>query len=293
MTERALVRIASRHLSADIDPQGAQLFALRDCDGQELQWNGNPEIWKGRAPILFPIVGALAGNHYRLDGKVYSLPRHGFARDKLFSVVQSNPTSALFRLRWDEETFRVYPFRFELDLHFALQEASLRVVASVKNLENENTLPASFGFHPALRWPLPYGEPRAAYVLTFQNDEPAPIRRLDSAGLIEPRHFPTPIVNRELRLDDNLFKADAIIFDEIASQWLRYGADRGPQLEIAFPGMPQLGIWTKPGADFICIEPWHGFADPQGYSGDFRLKPGMVLPPGEVEEFAMSISLLA
>ena len=296
MTDRgqALTTIASQRLSADINPLGAELFALRDRDGRGLLWNGGPSFWKGRAPILFPIVGALAGNQYRLGGKTFSLPRHGFARKRQFSLVDFEPASAHFRLRWDEETFQVYPFHFELELRFRLIDATLDIVACVKNLENEKTLPASFGFHPALCWPLPYGELRSAHSLKFEKDEPAAIRRVDTEGLILTGKLPTPVVKRELALHDELFKTDAIIFDDIASRRLRYGAARGPQLEIAFPTMPHLAIWTKPGAGFICVEPWHGFADPEGYSGDIREKPGIVLlPPGTAKEFGMSITLLA
>src|SRR3954462_14589296 len=232
MTDHGLIKIASRDLSADIHPLGAQLFALRDRDGRELQWNGNPQVWKGRAPILFPIVGALVGNQYRLDGEVFTLPRHGFARDRLFSLVESTPAAAVFRLSWDEETFKVYPFHFELDLRFAVTDATLQVVAVLRNLESEKILPASFGFHPALCWPLPYGEPRSAHVVKFEKDEPAPIRRLNSSGLMLPDKPATPVINRELQLHDDLFKADVIIFDEIVSRRLRYGANRGPQLEF-------------------------------------------------------------
>src|SRR3954464_16065199 len=107
------IAISSGLLGAEIDPQGAQLFSLRDSGGRDLQWNGDPAIWKGRAPILFPIVGALAGNRYRLDGKEYSLPRHGFARDRLFSVVEAEPARVLLRLDWDQESFWLYPFRFQ------------------------------------------------------------------------------------------------------------------------------------------------------------------------------------
>src|SRR5690348_1510607 len=240
-----LIRIASGSLSAEIHPLGAQLFTLRDRGGRDLQWNGNPQVWKGRAPILFPIVGALVGNQYRLDGKLFTLPRHGFARDRLFSLVESTPTSAVFRLSADEETLKVYPFHFELDLRFSVTDATLDVVASVRNVEADKILPASFGFHPALCWPLPYGEPRSAHVVKFERDEPAPIRRLNSQGLVLPDTFATPVLGRELQLQDDLFQADAIIFDDIVSRRLRYGADRGPQVELAFPGMPQLGLWTK------------------------------------------------
>jgi len=289
-----MIAIASQQLSAEIDPQGAQLFSLRDSEGRDLQWNGDPAIWKGRAPILFPIVGALAGSRYRLDGAEYSLPRHGFARDRLFSVEEAGPASVLLRLDWDQESFKLYPFCFQLDLLFALTDASLKITATVRNLEDDKSLPASFGFHPAFRWPLPYGEKREAHRLQFEKDEPAPVRRLDLGGLLMPERFETPVRNGKLPLRDELFEADAIICDALSSRRIRYGADRGPQLDIEFPGMPELGLWTKPGAGFICIEPWHGFADPEGFSGDFRAKPGMaLLAPGTEKAFTMSISLTA
>ena len=296
MTEQhpPLVKIASGDLSADISPLGAQLFALRDREGRGLLWDGSPKFWKGRAPILFPIVGALAGYCYRLDSATFALPRHGFARDRLFSTVETTPTSARFRLGSDAETFKVYPFQFELNLCFVLADATLRVEALVKNLEDNKMLPVGFGFHPGLRWPLPYGEPRSEHVIKFDKDEPAPIRRVNIEGLLLPTKFVSPVINRELDLCDDLFTSDAIIFDNLSSRCLRYGSKRGPQLEIVFPGMPQLGIWTKPGAEFICIEPWHGFADPEGFSGDLRQKPGIALvPPGGAKEFAMSITLLS
>jgi len=288
------IAISSGLLRAEIDPQGAQLFSLRDANGRDLQWNGDPAVWKGRAPILFPIVGALAGNRYRLDGAEYALTRHGFARDRLFSVIEADPESALLRLEWDQESLKVYPFRFQLDLLFTVTDATLKITATVRNLEEDKSLPASFGFHPAFAWPLPYGEPREAHRLQFERDEPAPVRRLDANGLLLPEKFEAPIKGSKLPLRDELFAADAIIFDALSSRRLRYGPERGPQLDIEFSGMPELGIWTKPGAGFLCIEPWHGFADPQGFCGDFRAKPGMaLLAPGTEKTFTMSISLIA
>jgi galactose mutarotase-like enzyme len=177
----ALVSIASEALSARIDPLGAQLFALRDAAGRDLLWDGDPAVWNGRAPILFPIVGSLAGGRYRLGGAAYELPRHGFARRKAFAVVETAASSARFRLRADPETRAVYPFEFELDLVFGLEGAGLTVSAEIRN-PGERPLPASFGFHPAFRWPLPYGQAREAHFVRFDEDEPAPIRRLGPAG---------------------------------------------------------------------------------------------------------------
>ena len=288
----ALTTISSAHLQADIDPLGAQLYALRDAAGHDLQWNGDPKIWSGRAPILFPIVGELAGHRYLLDGKYYPLPRHGFARSKPFALIDATPSSALFRLRWDDETYAAYPFHFDLDIRFTIEDDRLTIAASAENRECAATMPASFGFHPALRWPLPYGQPRADHAITFEADEPEPIRRLDADGLVRPETFPTPLIGRKLVLRDDLFADDALIFDPIHSRRVRYGASDGPHLDIAFPDTSTLGLWTKPGAGYICIEPWHGHADRQGFAGDIRTKPGITLiAPGETVHWTMAITL--
>jgi galactose mutarotase-like enzyme len=288
---RALVSIASPNLSAEIDPLGAQLSALRDPAGLDLLWDGDPAVWTGRAPILFPIVGELADGRYRLDGKTYALGRHGFARHKMFEVADGTPSSVTFILRADDTTLAVYPFRFQLDVTFTLAGPGLTLTASVRNLD-DRPLPASFGFHPALRWPLPYGQARDLHRVVFDQDEPAPVRRIDSRGLLTSVSHPTPVVGRELALRDALFEDDALIFDSLASRELWYGAREGPQLRIGFPDTPYLGVWTKPGGGFICLEPWHGIADPVGFDGDFRAKPGVFeVAPGGARRMTMSIAL--
>ena len=115
MPDQAWVSITSGALTAQIDPRGAQLSSLKTRDLRELLWNGDPAVWAGRAPLLFPIVGVLAGGVYRLGPKSYPLSRHGFARDKTFALQNASPSSAAFRLRADESTHSVYPFQFELD----------------------------------------------------------------------------------------------------------------------------------------------------------------------------------
>jgi galactose mutarotase-like enzyme len=286
------VTLRSADLVAEVDPNGAQLSALRDRDGRDLLWNGDSSVWAGRAPILFPIVGALAGGIYRLDARSFPLPRHGFARRSSFAVEQAHGAAAAFSLAADPTTLSVYPFRFELQIAFSLAGPTLTVTARIGNAGAEN-LPASFGYHPALRWPLPYGQPRAAHGIEFPEPEPAPVRRLDRNGLLTPDPHPTPVLNRRLALADALFEDDVIIFDALRSRSVDYAADAGPRVRVSFPDAPYLGVWTKPGAGFICIEPWHGIADPCGYSGDFRAKPGVfMVPPGANHQSTMAITLL-
>jgi galactose mutarotase-like enzyme len=286
-----LVRIANDALSAEINPFGAELHSLRDADGRDLLWDGEPAIWNGRAPILFPIVGAVAGGVIRVDGREYPMAKHGFARRKTWQIVGQTADTATFRLVPDDETRAAYPFDFRLDLRFAIQGTSLSMTATLSN-PGDIVLPASFGFHPALRWPLPGGAARDTHHLVFAEAEPAPIRRIDKDGLLRPAPEPSPVEGRDLIVRDALFEDDAMIFDTLASRSLRFGAPGGMVLDVAFPDMPLLGIWTKPGAPYLCIEPWQGVADPEGFSGEFRDKPGVIaVPAGEDYIFAMRIDI--
>jgi len=286
------ITLRSDHLTVEVDPLGAQLSSLRDEAGRDLLWDGDPAVWAGRAPLLFPIVGALAGGRYRLGPSSYALARHGFARGKLFDVVESTGEQALFRLKADEATLAVYPFHFELDVRFALHGTTLSLSAEIRNLGGEELF-ASVGFHPAFRWPLPYGRPRASHFIEFADSEFAPIRRLDSQGLLRPERIETPVSERLLVLEDRLFQDDVIIFDGLRSRSLTYGADAGPRIRVSYPDAPYLGLWTKPLAAFICIEPWHGVADPVGFTGDFTAKPGVfAVAAGESMGTRMEVTLL-
>ena len=285
------VLLSSPQLQVEIDPLGAQLSALRDQDGADLLWNGDPAVWSGRAPLLFPIVGTLNGGAYRLGARRFPLPRHGLARTRRFEVRETSGTGASFRLVADAATLEVYPFRFELEVEFSLAGAALSITTWIRNLGGTD-MPASFGYHPAFRWPLPFGQPRSEHFIEFAADEPQPIRRLNSVGLVTPTCYPTPVSSRRLRLTDALFQDDVMIFESVHSRSVLYGAHGGARLRVSFPDAPDLGLWTKPGAGFICIEPWHGMSDPEGFSGELGAKPGVFeVAPGAAVPVRMTIEL--
>jgi galactose mutarotase-like enzyme len=295
MTDQALpwVVLRSSDLTAEIDPHGAQLSTLRDRAARDLLWDGNPAVWTGRAPLLFPIVGVLVDGSYRCGAQIYRLPRHGFARGKTFSIEDATSSTAVFKLNADEASFQVYPFRFELAIRFELLGPTLSLTTSIRN-NGDSDMPASFGYHPGFRWPLPFGQARSSHFIEFESEETAPVRRIDSAGLLTLTRHPTPVSHRRLRLDDALFEDDVLIFDQVKSRSVIYGTDHGPRLRVSFPDAPYLGIWTKPGAHFICIEPWHGITDCQGFSGDFKEKTGVFLvPAGGALATTMAITLMA
>jgi galactose mutarotase-like enzyme len=275
-------------LSAVIKADGAELCSLRDADGVELLWQAGP-VWPRHAPVLFPIVGRLKDDRLLHDGASHRMTQHGFARDRRFTCLDHGPHVCRLSLADDAETRALYPFAFRLDITFALEDNSLFVRHLLSN-PGDDVLPASLGAHPAFRWPLADGIPKDAHELEFNAGEPAPVRRLDN-GLLKAETFPSPVEGRRLRLNESLFAEDALILDQTASTSVRYTAPGARTIEISWAGFKQLGLWSRSGGDFLCIEPWYGFASPVDFDGDFAAKPGLLhIPPGQQRELSYRIT---
>jgi galactose mutarotase-like enzyme len=240
----------------------------------ELFWQAGP-VWPRHAPILFPIVGRLKNDELRHRDKVYPMTQHGFARDRKFAWTERTPNSCTLVLTDDAETLSRFPFAFRLAVSYAVAEADLEVQFAITNTGNE-VLPASIGAHPAFNWPLSPKIPKDVYTLEFDEEEREPIRRLKD-GLLRPEPEPALVFGKSLTLSEELFADDAIIVDRPTSNAVRYTAHRGPVIDISWHGFKELGIWSKPGgAPFLCIEPWHGFASPLDFDGEFSEKPGLM-----------------
>lgn len=290
MSDAATVQIGSARLSAEIAFQGAELVRLRDEAGRDLLWDGDPAFWTGRSPVLFPIVGRLKNDSLTVDGVAYPMRQHGFARTSLFDLIEQDDGFCRLRLRASEGTMQAFPYRFELHLGYRITDATLAIEGAVHNT-GEVAMPVSFGYHPAFRWPLPYGAPALDHAIVFAEDEPPGLAKL-VGGLLSDQSRPSPLRGRHLALEPRLFDDDALIFLAPASRSVQYGPPGGRGLRVDFPGMPQLGLWSKPGAPFVCIEPWHGYASPASFEGDLTDKPGMaLLAPDESRLFAVQVSL--
>jgi galactose mutarotase-like enzyme len=217
------------------------------------------------------------------------MAQHGFARRSVFTVESSAPTHCALTLAADEATGAQFPFRFLMRAAYALEGARLTLRVTIEN-HDARAMPFSFGFHPALRWPLPGAANRAGHMILFERDEPRDIHILEDGYLGPARK--SPAQGRAIALRDDLFAQSALVFTELASSRLRYIGPQGQSVAVGFAGMPHLGLWTKPGADFLCIEPWQGYADRADFSGDFHDKPGVVaLAPGASRAFAMTLDL--
>jgi galactose mutarotase-like enzyme len=283
--------IFNRDIRASVRILGAELVRLQDGNGADYLWNGDPVWWSGRSPLLFPIVGALREGKLKVDGKTFAMAQHGFARLSTFDVILREDARCAFRLRSNERTRAQYPFEFELRLDYEVIGRALAIRASISNT-GASLMPASFGFHPAFRWPLAGDLSKEEYSIAFDRPEAAPVERPAEGGLLSGTPRPSPVSGGHLALTDSLFEDGALIFDRLESRRLVYGAATGPHIAVAFDGMPNLGIWTKPGAGFVCIEPWQGYASPRDFDGELRDKPGMMLiEPGAMRQCEMRIEV--
>jgi galactose mutarotase-like enzyme len=281
-------------LTATIKAQGAEMCSLASDTGVEFVWQAEP-AWPRHAPLLFPIVGRLANDELRHRGRSYRMTQHGFARDSRFAWVERGESRCVLMLEDNETTRALYPFAFRLTATYMFDESGLDLSLVIANTGKE-ILPTSLGGHPAFNWPLQPGLAKESYALSFANAEPSPVRRLDG-GLLRPATEPSPVKGSVLPLSESLFVDDAIIFDRIASNSVRYaaeqGASTGPWLKMSWRGFRELGVWSKPsGAPFLCIEPWRGYASLAGFDGEFTDKPGLMhIAPGTEEQLSFRVGV--
>lgn len=283
------IRIGNDHLTVEVSSVGAEMQSLTSHDGRSWLWNGDATFWGGRSPVLFPIVGRAPDDMVSIDGVAYPMAQHGFARRNEFTAAAFTATMCRFELKPSEATRAVYPFEFLLAVEHALDGPVLTVSAEVSNLDTR-PMPFGVGFHPAFRWPLP-GADGQSHVVTLDNGaEPQMVRV--RGGLIDPTHLPSPFSAGKLVPEASMFEADAMIFPEGAGDGLRFGIDGGPALTFKFDTLPNLALWTKPGAPFLCVEPWHGTAALVGGSNTLAERPSTTtLQPGKTARYAFSVEI--
>ncbi len=282
-----MISLRNDTLAVEIAPLGAELQSVRDAQGRDWLWSGDPTIWAGRSPLLFPVIGKHPGGQVLIDGARYPIRSHGVARTARFQTVAQDVISCTLRLTDDDGTRAAYPFAFILDMSYRLEGSSLAMTARVAN-PGTAPMPFCFGYHPAFPWPLPEsaGLPHRIHLGSGAN--PCH-QRLDAEGLRAPDLHPTAFVDGVLTLDHQLFADDALIIPGGAGSQAWYGADGRPGIALGFADLPQLGIWTKPNGPFICIEPWHGLTSPADPDEPLDRRAGAILlAPGEERSFTLT-----
>ncbi len=286
--------IQNEFLKVGVLSKGAELCSIINVENNtEYLWQANPEIWASHAPNLFPVIGALKEGSYYYEGEEYSMPKHGFIRyNKQIQLKEKTGNSLLFNLNYSEETLKTYPFKFQYALRYKLEEKTLRLTYTVKNLDDKSMY-FSLGGHPAFNTPLFDHEVYEDYYLEFDYKMDMVTHLLNDKGLISHKTKKIAENSQKLRLHKNLFDNDALIFTKVPSKYVSLKSKKsGEILSVRYGDFQNLGIWAKPGAPFVCIEPWLGIADLEETKGDIKTKEGIIkLMPSTIFNASFTIQI--
>jgi galactose mutarotase-like enzyme len=263
-------------LKVSIHEKGAELFSVfNKKTNLEYMWSGDAAFWGKTSPVLFPIVGTLKKDAFLYNGKSYSLPRHGFARDKVFEIESRTIDQVAFRIESGLETLSKFPFSFSLRIVYQIKDNLLTVSYDVVN-EGSQAMYFSLGAHPAFKVPLVDGTQYDDYFLEFNSTENALAWAISPEGLIATETIPVLKNTTRLSLKKELFYKDALVFKNLRSDSIAIKSGRHSHgLDFAFAGFPFFGIWAAKDADFVCLEPWCGIADSVSHNQSLTEKEGI------------------
>lgn len=283
----ALYAIENEDLRVTVSDMGAELQEIVwKRSGEQVLWHGDPAVWKGRAPWLFPIIGRLKDDYYTFRGRRCDMAMHGFARKAVFDAERTGDDALRFTLRESPETLAVYPWRFELSISYRLNGLRLGIDCAVRN-RDEKDMFFSLGAHPGFLC-------QAGDRLRFGDLDELICRRLTADGhLLRLAGEPVALESHMLTLQAALFEDDAMIFEKPAATDITLVRAQGASVRFSFDAVPWLGVWSKPvggGLRYICLEPWLGVDDRVDTDHDIEHKEAIQsLAPGGEASFSLAI----
>ena len=235
----------------------------------EYMWQGNPEYWAGRNPILFPIVSNTWTKTYTIDGKEYEMGNHGLVRNAMFKCISKSADSITMEFCSDDETLKQYPFEFSLKVTYTLIENRVQIDYEITNTGTK-TMPFSFGLHPAFNCPLDDSKKITDYHVELACPEYLNVMNRVTKEFVKDDKVTSTI---ELSYDELV---PTIMLENALSPYVRL-TDGTNGVEVSCVGYRYLAFWSKPDAPFICIEPWHGIGDFKENNCKFEERVGTML----------------
>ncbi|MBE6751091.1 MAG: aldose 1-epimerase family protein [Ruminococcaceae bacterium] len=262
--------IENDHFSLSVKEMGAELTSLKSKKtGFEYIWQGNAEIWYGQSPILFPVIGRLLDDKYRLNGKEYSMQKHGIVRKKPFNLVEKTDSSLTFIQSDDEESLKIYPYHFDLFVTFRFTDNGIEVSHKVVN-KNDGVMYYSFGAHPAFNCKI--GD-----YLEFDNPQVSVMNeQIDEESYLLDNQVELLKNEKRITLRKDTFDHDALILSGYTDKVISLKSDEHNRVVRFNFDSPVLGIWAKPNAPYVCIEPWWGINDNHDKKSDLSEKRGIM-----------------
>lgn len=283
--------LVNEHFEVGITSIGAEICSFKSKkSGKEYMWQGNPEIWGSHAPVLFPIVGGLKDDTFIFKGKKYHLPRHGFIRkNKDLQVITRSTNKLVLQLESSPSIKENYPFDFVFEITFSLLKNKLEIHHRVLNIGNQNMY-FSLGAHPAFNCPLEEGKKYKDYHLKFEQNEYLRRWNLDDSGQIANEGELVMDSTNKIALSLSLFDKDAIIFKSLKSRKVSLCDQEREIICLRIDDFKSLGLWAKPKAPFVCIEPWLGYADSSNTTQNLKEKEAITKLAAQ-KEFSASYSI--
>lgn len=286
--------IENNQFKVVIKQTGAELCSIQSKDtNREYIWQADPAVWGSHSPVLFPVIGQVREGGLSYKEEYYAIPRHGFIRNNnSLTVAHKQPDTQSYTLTDSPETLAVYPFKFRFTISYRLNESTLTITHRVENCNNTEMY-FSVGAHPAFNCPITDNESYEDYYLEFDQVENTPTWPLNKDGLVS--SVPVPLLENTntLALTPQLFDQDVLILKKPKSKSITLKSKKSsPQVKVTFPDFTHVGLWAKPLAPFICIEPWLGMADAENNDTTLQNKEGSItLPANKVFEASYSIQI--
>jgi len=266
--------IENDNLICSIESDGAEIRSLKNkATGEEYIWQIDKSIWGSSSPVLFPAIGKIKDDKITFKGKEYAMPKHGIIRNNNTLIFKKNSDSkCVFTLINSQETLKQYPFKFSFSIEFSLIDNRL-IMNYV--IENRDSVPMHFacGGHTAYTCPLSKDVTLADYVIEFPTKIALKAKTLGTSGLLSHNIRNINSKGEVLTLSDTLFNEDALIFSDIDCNWIRLRKKEDKKgIVVHFKDYPHLALWSKPAADYVCVEPWLGLPDHENESIDLSQK---------------------
>lgn len=265
-------------MEVQVSSKGGELVSLRDADKTEYIWIGDATYWKRHAPQLFPCIGRLTNNQYRMDGALHEMGQHGFLRDYELTKVEESETSLHLQLQSDASTRQLYDRVWIVDIFYSLCGKTLSVKFQVRNCDTR-TMRFGYGIHPGFNVPLNPALRFEDYRLDFPEASiPKQMELTERYTISGGMHDYALEEGRYLPLQHSLFDHDAIILKDMPHTVTLGSQKDEKKVTVAFPDMPYLGIWHAPETDapFVCIEPWSSLPSTDGVIDEFETKPDFI-----------------
>lgn len=297
-----MIELKSDQLQVQFQTFGGALSSIKDKDGVEYLWQGDPTYWSGQAPVLFPICGSVRNDTVVYENKdgsheIGKIPRHGLVRKKEFDLVEQTDNSVTFAIEDTDEMYENYPYHFRLEITYIMTGKTIRTQYKIYNKETERTMPYFIGGHPGFNCPLLADEVYEDYYLEFEEPETCSVpKSFPETGMLDFKDRSSWLDNqKELDLNYDLFSYDAVTLDELESRKVALRSrkhDKG--LRLHFEEFPNLIVWsTLNKGPFIALEPWSGLSTSLEEGDRLEEKKDVrILKPGDFDQVGFDIEIL-